>query len=149
MSTSPHDSGPEPDLACIALWAAWVAALMRQAAERAIDPSDRWVLEGAAADAAWLRRRVEQATSGWFDDEQVDAVKSIYALWVANHGRHEELAARVDPEGYRAWADRSAAARPGRRATPVETRSTARYLGDPDAQMAGSGAAMASASSSE
>ena len=139
----------ELDLPAIALWAAWVGTLMRQASERAADPSDRWVLEGAASDAAWLRQQVEQASGGWLDEGQVATVRGIYDLWAANHDRHEELAARVDPEGHRRWKDRSAAARPLRGVPLVSHRPTPRYIGDPDAQMAGSGASMASASSSE
>ena len=135
MATPRGDYDLEPDLPGIALWAAWVGTLMRQAGERADDPSDRWVLEGAASDAAWLRQRAEQATGGWFEEDEVEVVRGVYALWAANHERHEALAARVDPEGYRRWLDRSAGARLGR--------------GAAEAQMAGSGASMASASSSE
>lgn len=147
MPTSPSEC--ELDLPAIALWASWVAALMRQASARADDPSDRWVLEGAAGDATWLRQQVEQAAGGWLDEDQVTTVRGIYELWAANHDRHEHLAARVDPQGHRLWKERSAAARPLRGVPLVSRPASPRYIGDPDAQMAGSGASMASASSSE
>lgn len=147
MPTAPSDH--DLDLSAIALWAAWVAALMQQASERAADPSDRWVLEGAASDAIWLRQRVEEASGGWLDEGQVATVRGIYDLWAANHERHEQLAARVDPAGHRVWMDRSATARPKGGVPLVSRRPAPRYIGDPDAQMAGSGASMASASSSE
>ena len=128
MPTAPSDH--DLDLPAAALWAAWVATLMQQASERAADPSDRWVLEGAASDAVWLRQRVEEASGGWLDEGQVATVRSIYDLWAANHERNERLAARVDPVGHRLWLARSATARPQGGVPLVSHRPAARACRD-------------------
>src|SRR5687768_1746366 len=104
-----------PDLSRMARWTAWVSRLMYAAALHAESSQERSVLSGAAEDAELLGGKLHDATAGWLDDHEVAVLLAVYDLWDANHERHEQLAASIDPDGFRAWWTRSVGARPPRR----------------------------------
>jgi hypothetical protein len=120
MRSPTTERTPEPDLAEMERWTAWVIRLSSHAASHTTDPSVRQRLEGATEDAESLREALAAATSGWLDEGQVAIVRSVYALWDANHERTERLAAAVDPIWHRRWRMRSAGARPEHVTTAME-----------------------------
>ena len=122
---NPSDDSPEPDLAQMERWVAWVVRLASHTAERAADPATREWLEGAREDAESLQEALSSAASGWLEAGQIAIVRSVYDLWDANHDRTERIASVVDPAWHREWRMRSAGSRPERALTPIELSLTA------------------------
>jgi len=118
---SPTTEGtPEPELAQMERWAAWVIRLTGHAASQTDEPSARERLQGATEDAESLREALAGAANGWLDAGQEAIVRSVYELWDANHDRTERLAALVDPIWHRRWRMRSAGTRPALSPMAVE-----------------------------
>ena len=77
-------------------------------------PAIRGRLIGARDDAESLRDLLHTATRREDPSPSANAtIESICSLWDANQHYFEQLAADVDPDFYRAWKARSAAARAG------------------------------------
>ena len=105
-------------------WTAWVIRLTTHAASQATDAEHpRAARRAPPRTPSRCARPRRPPRAGRLDAGQVAIVRSVYALWDANHDRTERLAAAVDPSGTGGGA--CAPPEPGPPSRPPSSRRSA------------------------